>query len=93
MVTEQADDPAACLSRFFLERHHQVHDLARLGASVQEVPNLDERCLTACPMVLLVDKTYVLEKGDEVVKGIVDIGDGDYRLPRFLWSLFWSRPR
>jgi hypothetical protein len=44
-------------------------------------------------MVLLVDKTYVLEKGDEVVKGIVDIGDGDYRLPRFLWSLFWSRPR
>jgi hypothetical protein len=43
-------------------------------------------------MVLLVYKTGALENGDEVVKGIVDIGDGDYRFPRFRWSLCWSRP-
>src|SRR5436309_9293339 len=47
VVTEQAHDPAACLYRFFLEGHHQVHDLARLGTAIQEVPELDERCLTA----------------------------------------------
>jgi hypothetical protein len=44
-------------------------------------------------MVLLVYETDVLEKGDEVVKGIVDIGDGDYRFPGFGWSVCWSRPR
>src|SRR6266850_436889 len=93
VVTEQAHDPAACLYRFLLERHHQVHDLARLGAAIQEVPDLDERCLTACPMVLLVGKTGTPENAHEVVKVIVDIGDGDYGFRRFRWSLCWLRPR
>src|SRR6267378_1443943 len=93
VVTEQAHDPAACLCRFFLEGHHQVHDLARLGAAIQEVPDLDERCLTACPMVLFVYKPCAPENGDEVVKVIVDIGDGDYRFTRLRWSLCRSRPR
>jgi len=65
------------LSRFFLECHHQVHDLARLGAAIQEVPDLDERCLTAFPVVLLVNEPYALKNGDEVVKITVNISDGD----------------
>jgi hypothetical protein len=93
VVTEQIYYPAACLWRFFFERHHQVHDLARLGAAIQEVPDLNERRLTARPMVLLVYKTGAQQNGNEVVKGIVYIGDGDYRFPRFGWSLCWPRPR
>src|ERR1700716_3379329 len=57
VVTEQAHHPAACLYRFFLECPHQVHDLSRLGAAIQEVPDLDEGGLAADPMVLLVYKT------------------------------------
>jgi hypothetical protein len=44
-------------------------------------------------MILLVCKTGAPENGDEVVKVTVDIGDGDQRLPRPRWSLWWSRPR
>src|SRR5215467_5956945 len=89
VVTEQTYYPAACLCCFFLERHHQVHDLARFGATIQQIPSLDERCLTACPVVLLVYKTGAPENGDEVVKVIVDIGDDDYGFWRFGWSLCW----
>src|SRR6266851_1565269 len=93
VVTEQAYYPAACLWRFFFQRHHQVHDLARLGAAIQEIPDLDERCLTACPMVLLVYKTGAQQNGNEVVKGIVYIGDGHYGFRRFRWRLCSSRRR
>jgi len=44
-------------------------------------------------MVLLVYKTGAPQNGDEVVKGIVDIADGDYRFRRFRCSLCGSRPR
>jgi hypothetical protein len=77
VIAQQAYYPAASLSRFFLECHHQVHDLARLGAAIHEVPDLDEGCLTVFPVVLLVYETYVLKNGDEVVKITVNISDGD----------------
>src|SRR6267143_667246 len=92
VVTQEAYDPPACWCRFFLECHHQVHDLARLGAAIQQVADLDERGPAACPLALLVYKTDVLENGDEVVKVIVDIADGDYGFRRPHWSLCWSRP-
>jgi hypothetical protein len=41
-------------------------------------------------MVLLVDQAGVAENSDEVVKGIVNVGNGDDGFPR---SLRWSRPR
>jgi tetrahydromethanopterin S-methyltransferase subunit A len=81
------------LSRFFFERHHQVHDFARLGAAIQEIADLDEGCLSACPMVLLVYKTGALENGDEVVKVTVDIPNGDHGFRRLRWSLRWPQPR
>src|SRR5260370_17140367 len=93
VVTEQAYDPATCLHRFFLECHHQVHDLARLGAAIQEVPGLDESSFAAGPMVLLVCKTGALENGDEVIKVVMDIGDGADGFGWFPWSLCWSRPQ
>ena len=77
MIAQQAHHPATGLARFFLQRHHQVHDLARLGAAIQEVAGLDERCLTAGPVVLFVDETDALKNGDEVVKITVNISDGD----------------
>ena len=48
-----------------------------LGPRSSEVTNLDKRCLTAYPVVLLVYETYVLKNGDEVVKITVNISDGD----------------
>src|SRR4029077_15755198 len=93
VVTQQAYYPAACLWRFFFQRHHQVHYVAWLWAAIQEIPDLDERCFAACPMVLLVYKTGAQQNGNEVVKGIVYIGDGDHGFPRFSWSLCWPRPR
>ena len=92
MIAQQAHDPAAGLCRFFLQRHHQVHDLARLGAAIQEVPGLDERCLTAGPVVLLVDQTGALENGDKVVKVTMNIADGDYGFRRLGEVLLWSGP-
>jgi hypothetical protein len=44
-------------------------------------------------MVLLVYETGAPQNGDEVVKVIVDIADGDYGFRRFRWSLCGSRPR
>src|SRR5215470_13028114 len=92
VVTEQAYYPAACLCRFFLEGHHQVHDLARFRATIQEIPDLDERCLTACPMILLIYEIGAPENCYEVVKVIVDIGDDDYGFWRFCCSPCWFHP-
>jgi hypothetical protein len=43
-------------------------------------------------MVLLIYKTGVAENGDEVVKVIVDIADGDYDFWLIARSVRWSRP-
>src|ERR1700683_2189643 len=93
VVTEQAYYSTACWSRFFFEGHHQVHDFARLGAALEEIADLDEGCLTARPMVLLVYETGTPENGDEVVKVAVDIPNGDHGFARLRWSLRWSQPR
>src|ERR1700688_521935 len=93
VVTEQTYNPAACLWRFFLEGHHQVHDLARLGAAIQEVSDLHECCLAARPVVLLVRKTGALENGDKAVKVVMNIADSNYGFRWIRWSTFRSRPR
>jgi len=71
------------LRRFSFERHHQVHNLARFRAAIQEVPGLDERCLSAYPMVLVVYKAAASENGDKVVKVTMDVGYRDYGFRRF----------
>src|SRR6185369_12476669 len=76
-----------------LQRHQQVHDLSRLGAAIQDVPNLHQRGLTACPVVLLVYETDMLQDGDEVIKITVNISDGDQGLRRLYRSFLRFRPR
>jgi hypothetical protein len=41
------------------------------------VTDLNERGFTARPVVLFVNESNVLEKGDEIVEVAVDVPDGD----------------
>src|SRR6185369_17514652 len=93
VIAEQAHHPAPGPARFALQRHQQVHDLSRLGAAIQDVPNLHQRGLTACPVVLLVYETDMLQDGDEVIKITVNISDGDQGLRRLYRSFLRFRPR
>jgi hypothetical protein len=78
VIAQEAYNAAACGSRFFLERHHQVHHWARLGTAIEEVADLDESCSAGDPVVLLIDQADVAKDRNEVVEVTVHIADCDY---------------
>jgi hypothetical protein len=77
VVTQQWDHPAAIFCRLLFQGHEQIHDVAWLGAAVQEIAHLYESGLTPSPVVLLINEVGVLKNGNKVLKITVHITDSD----------------
>src|SRR5712664_1116818 len=56
VVAKQAHYSSPCLWRFLFQGDQKIHYLAWLRAPIQEVPDLNQCSLIACPVMLRVDK-------------------------------------
>ena len=65
------------LRRLALERHHQVEDLAHLGAAVGQVAGLHQRRGAAGPAPSGVDETGRLQDRGQAREAAMDVADGD----------------
>ena len=77
VVPEEDMDPTTRPRGLLLETHEQVHDFARIGASVQDVAGLDKMGRPAGPGVAPVDQTRGSQDSHELVEVAVNIPDGN----------------
>src|SRR5215469_18939460 len=78
MIAEQCLHSAAIFRSLLLERHEQIHGLARLGTTIYQVANLYQGGFASGPMVLVIDQADVLKNGNKVVEGTVNVTDGNH---------------
>ncbi len=63
--------------RLTFELHDEVHDLARIRASVHQVAGHDEVCICTRPVQVGIDHLRVLQRAYHGGKGAVRIADRD----------------
>ena len=73
MVAQQNDYAPTTLGSLPFQLHKQIHDLAILGSSIQNVSCLHQGGSPARPTALVVDDSRFLEDGDQCVQIAVNI--------------------
>ena len=77
VIAQQQMHAAVAAASLFLEPHDQVHDLARLRASIQQVTREYQVCLAAAPCKAAVEDFRCLKRLDQGIVGTVNITNGD----------------
>ena len=57
VIAEQQMHAPTVIQRLAFESHEQIHDLSRVGASIEDVAGYDEMSRTAAPTLLLTQDT------------------------------------
>src|SRR5215813_11398711 len=79
VVAHHSEDAAPGSGRLFVQREHQVQDLAWLWSAVEEVTQLHESCISAGPASLVIDELNSLQNSGEILEVAVDVSDGNER--------------
>src|SRR5580693_9909480 len=75
-----------------VKRHHEVHNLPRVGTTIQKIPDLNKRCLPTSPMVFLIRQVGTLEDRNEIVKVTMNVGNRHNSIRSVRWKLCWLSP-
>jgi hypothetical protein len=76
VIAEHDDDLPAGFRSFGLEEHHQVQNVAFLGAAVDEIPRLNQDGLASGPVTGVVDQSDALENVADTIEVSENIADG-----------------
>jgi hypothetical protein len=85
-------DGASGPARWALEAHQQVHDLARVGAAVEQVAGLYELGFTAGPTVFSVDDADSAQQPHKLIVVAVYVSDSNNALRITGIAIGASRP-
>ena len=66
--------------RLALQPHQQVHDLARIGAAVEQVAEAHEMRVPGRPVVLRVDDAGLVQQREQFRVGAVHVGESDHAI-------------
>jgi hypothetical protein len=66
--------------RFSLQSHQQIHDLARIGATIEQVAQAHEMRVPGCPLVPRVEDAGLAQQPKQFVMSAVHVGECDYAI-------------
>ncbi len=76
VIAEHDVHPAARRARLALQALQQVHDLARVGAAVEQVAEAHQVCAAGGPTVLAIDDAGLTQQAQQFGVGSVHVGKG-----------------